>query len=242
MQGKALATLAGVAVILASASGCGASDSTSSVSQPSAAPGAGQEAGRPSLQGSPQVKRLRTQARALQHRRMRHEKAHRAEAGSTEAKPAPHFAHHDSGGGAAQFRTPSGDNSIQESGVEADAAERARAAAALHAYLDLRAAHHWAAACEYMAASLIVLLERAVAISPGGENPKGCPAVLAAMSEAAPQRLLDELAEVDVGSLRLNGQRGFLLYHGPEGKSYAILLAKEAGGWKVTTMDGTVLP
>jgi hypothetical protein len=155
--------------------------------------------------------------------------------------PATGIAHHDSGGGAAQFRT-GGDNSIQESGVEASAAEREEAAAAFHAYLDLRAARRWAAACEYMAASLIVTLERVIELAPRDPKPQGCGAVLAAMSRSAPQKLLEELAEVDVGSLRVNGQKGFLLYHGPRGKDYVMVVAREADGWKVAALDGTILP
>lgn len=197
----------------------------------------GKAGGRPAG-GTAQLRQVREKAAELRQRRERAQAAQ----GRAPASVSRKLVHHDSGGGAAQFRTRGGDNSIQESGVEAGAAERGRAAAALHAYLDLRAAHHWGAACEYMSASLIVLLEQAVAISPRSQKPKGCPAVLAAMSKAAPQRLLDELTEVDVGSFRQNGNRGFLLYHGPEGKSYAILVAKEAGGWKVTALDGTVLP
>ena len=185
--------------------------------------------------------RLQHRVREIRAQRQRRQSPARAR-GLRASHRLPVVRHHDSGGGAAQFRTPGGDNSIQESGVEATAGERERAAAALHAYLDLRAAHHWAAACEYMAASLIGLLEQAVAISPRPNKPKGCPAVLKAMSKAAPRHLLDELTAVDVGSLRLNGKRGFLLYHGPEHKDYAMLVAKEAGGWKVTTLDGNLLP
>lgn len=126
--------------------------------------------------------------------------------------------------------------------MEADAAERERAAAVLHEYLDQRAAGRWGAACEHMAAPLIVLLEHAVEVSPRSEKPEGCPAILAAMSGAVPRHLLDELAEVDVGSLRRSGDHGFLLYHGPEGKIYAIQVVMEDGAWKVATLDGTVLP
>lgn len=233
MQGKALAALLSLAA-LALLGGCGGSSTTTAPTSTSSSTSIGEAA----AGGRSQLRQVRQRARALRRRREREARAQ----GTAPAPVSPKLVHHDSGGGAAQFRTPGGDNSIQESGVEAGAAERERAAAALHAYLDLRAAHHWAAACEYMAASLIVLLEQAVAISPRPNKPKGCPAVLSAMSKAAPQRLLDELTEVDVGSLRLNGNRGFLLYHGPEHKDYAMLVAKEAGGWKVTTLDGTVLP
>jgi hypothetical protein len=188
-----------------------------------------------------ELERLKQKARDLRHTR---EQQHESPSGDVRSAPVhpPNPAHSDSGGGAAQFRTKGGDNSIQESGVEAGAAERERAAAALHAYLDSRVAHRWAAACEYMAASLVVALQRAVSLSQGSTRPGGCPAILAPMSKRVPQSLLKELAEVDVGSLRLKGDRGFLLYHGPRGKDYVMAVVREAGGWKMANLDGTALP
>jgi hypothetical protein len=240
LQGKALAALICVAAA-GFLTGCGGGNSPRE--QSSSSPSSAEEGPQLAAQGNPEIRQLREEARKLQRRRERKERSQKAGTGPEAVVPAPPGVfHRDSGGGAGQFRTRSGDDSIQDSGVEAAAAERERAAAALHDYLDLRAAHHWAGACTYMAASLIVLLERAVAISPRSSKPKGCPAVLAAMSGAVPQRVLDKLAEVDVGSLRLNGRRGFLLYHGPQGKGYAMLVAKENGEWKVTALDGTVLP
>jgi hypothetical protein len=237
LQGKALAVL----IVLAAAAllaGCGGGGGSTSTQRASSKPASNGEGGQRSAGAEGPLKHVRKRVQELRRSREREERAH----GAAPAAASPKLVHHDSGGGAAQFRSRGGDNSIQESGVEAGPAERERAAAALHAYLDLRAAHHWGAACEYMSASLIVLLEQAVAISPRSQKPKGCPAVLAAMSKAVPQRLLDELTEVDVGSFRQNGNRGFLLYHGPEGKDYAMMVVKEAGGWKMASLDGTVLP
>lgn len=256
MQGKALGALAallGVALLVA-VPGCGGDSSASSgeASSPAtASSGSAQskrpEPGRPQSSNSGQpkssgrtaaVRQVRKEAEAIRRQREAQEGA-RPSGGTAGAAP---IRHTDSGGGATQFLKPSGDNSIQESGVEASASEREQAAAVLHEYLDQRAAGHWGAACEYMAATLIVLLEHAIAMSPRSNKPEGCPAMLAAMSGAAPPRLLDELAEVDVGSLRRSGEQGFLLYHGPEGKGYAIQVVMEGGAWKVATLDGTVLP
>jgi hypothetical protein len=62
------------------------------------------------------------------------------------------------------------------------------------------------------------------------------------MSKAVPQRVLAELDPVDVASLRRNGRRGFLLYHGPQGKDYVMVVAREAGNWRMAALDGTILP
>jgi hypothetical protein len=228
LQGKALAVLLGVlaAALLVA---CGQDSGSSTSGQP--------------VSGSDAVKLRHFKQRIadLQEEREQEGKAP-AQHANTAPEPAPLPVHHDSGGGAAQFRTKGGDNSIEESGVEGDAAERERAAAALHAYLDLRRAHRWAAACEYLAAPLIVTLERAIELSPRKAKPEGCPAVLAAMSKAVPQRVLAQLDRVDVASLRVNGRRGFLLYHGPQRKNYVMVVAKEAGNWRMAALDGSVLP
>jgi hypothetical protein len=232
LQGKALALLLGIAagVILAA---CG---DQSASSQPASGGSTVTSEGN----GAAKLQHFKRRVASLQVERERKSQAQPRDANPPSA--APTVVHHDSGGGAAQFRTKGGDNSIQESGVEASAAERERAAGALHAYLDLRRAHNWPAACHYLSASLIVLLERAVELSPRRASPEGCPAILAAMSKAVPQRLLAELTEVDVGSLRKNGERGFLLYHGPGGQDYVMNIVEEAGGWKMGNLDGVVLP
>jgi hypothetical protein len=159
--------------------------------------------------------------------------------GGAGRSPAPgaDVVHHDSGGGAAQFRGP-GDNSIQESGSEASSSERERAAAVLHGYLDSHAAGRWAAACHYLSALVIVGLERTASLSRSDRRPKGCPKIFAALSEGLPQRVLREGAQADVGSLRINGDRAFILYHGARGRGYAMPMVEEGGEWKVAALAG----
>ncbi len=166
------------------------------------------------------------------------------DAGGGEAKPPPpaaKVAHHDSGGGAAQFGTKGGDNSIQEFGEEASDSERESAAAVLHAYLDSRAAHRWDDACFYMSSALVASVEQ-FAGSYGKERElEGCGETLAALSEGSSQKALEELANVDVGSLRGNGERGFLLYYGPGNATFAMPVVVEDGAWKVASLDATPL-
>ena len=128
-------------------------------------------------------------------------------------------AHQDSGGGAAQFETKGGDNSIQEFGSEASGSDFEAAAAALHGYLDARAAAAWTAACAYM--------------SPGVAN---CPETLASLSADVPAAALSEAAEADVAALRIEGDRGFLLFHGARGTNYFMPLVREGGTWKVAAI------
>jgi hypothetical protein len=155
--------------------------------------------------------------------------------------PAPPVEHHDSGGGAAQFKTKSADNSIQEFGSEASDSERDRAAEVLHGFLDARAARDWQGACSYMSAGLTGSLEALVARAPQGEKPEGCAEILAALSAGVPDQALKGVAKADVGSLRSEGDRGFLLYHGAHGEDYAMPMAIEGGAWKVGALEGSPL-
>jgi hypothetical protein len=148
--------------------------------------------------------------------------------------------HADSGGGAAQFRVK-GDNSIQESGTEASAASRDAAAAVLHAYLDARVQRDWDAACFYMSAGLVVGLERFTTQFSEEKGTPGCPQILAGFAASSSPAALAESAKVDVGSLRENEDRGFLLYRSADGRSYAMLMVREGDAWKVGTLEPALL-
>lgn len=239
MQGKAL-TAVSAALILASLTGCGggggsaaSSSASTAATNSSSASAAGETAS--------SEREFQQRIEELQRRRRSDE----SEPGQSGAKAEPSLAptsggHHDSGGGAAQFRGP-GDNSIQESGSEASAPDREQAAAALHGYLDSRVAGRWAAACSFMSASMVVGLERMAALSPQRHGDPGCPKVIAALVAALPRRTVREGAEADVGSLRLNGNRGFLLYHGARSSDYAMPVVKEGKMWKVAALAGAPL-
>ena len=153
--------------------------------------------------------------------------------------------HQDSGGGSEQFRTPNGDNSIQESGREASASERESAAVALHAFYDARAAADWDTACSYLALSAVAPMEAAAkqaAQARGDPVLTGCADVLRAFSSTATHESLVEAAEhIDVGAFRVQGDHGLLLYHGVRGHDYAIQMIREDGSWKVGGLVGTPL-
>lgn len=144
--------------------------------------------------------------------------------------------HHDSGGGVAQFEVKDGDNSLQDYGAEAGSTEREEAAAALHAFLDARAARQWAAACAYLSVGALAALEQ---IPQYAERPdiSGCPEILGALGSEAAQRLLREGAVADVGALRVEDNRGFVLYHGAGGHELVMPMAREDGSWKVGTIE-----
>jgi hypothetical protein len=132
-----------------------------------------------------------------------------------------------------------GDNSVQEFGGEASRSELEEAGAALHGFLDARVAGEWGKACTYLAAAAAKSFEQLASRSKHGGG--SCGATMAALSGGVPKGGLEEAAQADVGALRIEGGRGFLLYHGARGTDYAISVAKEGGAWKVGALAGTPL-
>jgi hypothetical protein len=152
-------------------------------------------------------------------------------------------AHDDSGGGSAQLRTKGGDNSIQDFGSEASASEFEGAAATLHAYLDARAARAWRAACGQMASGLTVSLAELGGSGSGeGEGTApSCPEVLASLTIGLGRTALREGAVADAVSLRVEGERGYLLFHGARKIDYFMPMAREDGTWKVAAVGPSPL-
>lgn len=148
--------------------------------------------------------------------------------------------HRDSGGGSAQFEVKGGDNSIQEFGEEGSESEMREAALALHGFLDSRAEGDFKAACSYLDAASGESLRQLAATS-NGPQAAACPQLLATLSKGVPASALTEAAQADVGSLRLEGDRAFLIYRGAQGATYAIAMTREDGEWKVAGLSGTPL-
>jgi len=171
------------------------------------------------------------------------ENAAAAGGAEAEAPPEPDFTprrHHDSGGGVKQYETKGGDNSIQEYGEETSGADFDAAARVLHEYLDARAARAWGAACERLSATSVEELTQQLGAAAGGRQPS-CAAVLAALTSPLPPSVLREAAEADVGAVRVEGERAFVLFHGPHG-AYFMPMADEDGDWKVAAIAASPLP
>jgi hypothetical protein len=141
----------------------------------------------------------------------------------------------------AAFLTPGGDNSIQNFGAEADAAELEDAAAALSGFMEARAEDDWAGACVEMAQAAVEPLEQLLARASQGKG-KGCAAAFEAVSSGTPPAARASTLTGEVASLRVDGDRGFALYHGPKGIDYFIPMVKEDGKWKVGDLAPTEFP
>ncbi len=149
--------------------------------------------------------------------------------------------HKDSGGGSQQYKVKGGDNSVQEFGGEANTSELDAAATALHNFLDARAEGNWAAACDYMSKSVIESFEQLATQAKQAKAPS-CGEVLEKLTNPTAKDLMKaEAAKADVGSLRIEGERAFLIYTGIDGTVLAMPMANEGGAWKVTSLAGTPL-
>lgn len=143
--------------------------------------------------------------------------------------------------GSSSFRTPGGDNSIQNFGEEGDAGELAAATAALGTFMKARAEDEWARVCASLAKTAVAPLEELAKNSPQLKG-KGCAALLAALVGTTPASTRVNTLIGPVASLRFEGDQGFALYHGPKGVNYFIPMAKEDGEWKVGSLAPTEFP
>lgn len=143
-----------------------------------------------------------------------------------------------SGGGAEQFRVKGGDNSIQEFGEESDESELEAAAETVHDFYVARATGSWEEACSYTSASLREQLEQLAKKS----SVKGCGPFLEAFTSELSASQWREITQIDAGSLRRDGEQGFLIYTGADAKTiYAMPLVEEDGEWKVTALSASPL-
>lgn len=147
--------------------------------------------------------------------------------------------HDDSGGGSDQFRIEGGDNSVQEFGEEAGDSEREQAATALHNFLDARAAEDWESACSFLSREIRASLE---GLGAGKVEDASCGGIMSKLTNrAALSALRSEAARADVGSLRVEGGRAFIIYRGLEGTILTFPMVNEDGSWKVASIAGTPL-
>ncbi len=145
-----------------------------------------------------------------------------------------------SGGGSEPFREPGGDNSIQDFGEEGDEAELEEAATVVHNFLIARAGEDWGTACSLFSASMIKQLEQLASQSEQLKD-RGCVAILGALTTPIPASARKAMTEMDAASLRRDGERGFLLFHGPAGVDYFMPMVQESG-WKVTALAPSPFP
>ena len=128
----------------------------------------------------------------------------------------------------AQFVKQKSDRRYAAFGAEASTQERETANTVVTENLKARAAADFETQCE-------TLNKKAIAKIPGAKNEKGCPAALKKIAEplSGSKELRANTLTGSIAALRVKGDEGFALYHGNDGKNWAVPLEKENGSWKV---------
>jgi hypothetical protein len=126
-----------------------------------------------------------------------------------------------------------GDNSIAEYGAEADSAERIEAAQIAATYLAGQANGEWTEVCSQLWAPV---RERLDSLGEQATPPGGCAAAMEALLAKKSEAELKSAADIEVLSLRIQGQRAFVIYRDGAGEPFNLPLIDAGGQWKITTV------
>lgn len=143
--------------------------------------------------------------------------------------------------GSAAFRTPGGDNSIQDYGEEPDEGEFEAANTVLTDFMEARAKGDWSGMCAELAEAAVAPLEDLASRAPQFKG-SGCAAILKTLLGSSPAASRANTLTTDIASFRVEGERGFALYHGSEGADYFVPMMKEDGEWKVGALAPSEFP
>jgi hypothetical protein len=137
------------------------------------------------------------------------------------------------------FRVPGGDNSIQEFGEETDDAERAAAMVPIAGLYRALESGDWTAVCStYLSAGNVEQIKLLAEKSPQLKG-KDCATVLGGLNQSTGKG--PDTPDGGIVSFRVEGDTGFAIYWGIDGKGYAIALKSEGGEWKLIALASTPL-
>jgi hypothetical protein len=141
----------------------------------------------------------------------------------------------DAGFGGAESTTPRGAGEpggaagaakAEEFGSEASGAEAEGPEAALRGYLDARANGDWSKACAYVSKELSKFYGRL-------DKDGGCAGFVEKTTEGLSADERAALADVEIESVRLEGDSGYVIYADAEGSQQARPVEREGATWKV---------
>jgi hypothetical protein len=132
-----------------------------------------------------------------------------------------------------------GAGNITTFGEEASTADRDAAGTAVQEFLRARADGDWAQACSLMSASTQETLAAF-----GGEPTKSvpCAKLLERVASQISAKLLAAGEQTEVTAVRIEGDRGFVLYRDASGSESAFAVVREGSVWKAGAINGTPLP
>jgi hypothetical protein len=135
-----------------------------------------------------------------------------------------------------EFLVPEGDNIVQAYGREATKAEREEVSKVIEAWMKARAASREAAECRYLDPKSI---ESTISSASYQEQRKvtSCAEGLAVLAKNGYRGKLANNMTGPIDSLRVGEGRGYVQYHGNDGRDWIIPVRKVDGEWKISTLD-----
>ena len=132
-------------------------------------------------------------------------------------------------GGSAGAENPSG--SLRNYGEEASPSDRADAAAAVEAFLRARGDGDAVRECALLAEST----KETLAGFGGGlvEKKESCPKLITAVTSRIRTKALAQPGRIKVTGMRVDGDRGFVLYRDQKGEESAFAVVREGSVWKI---------
>jgi hypothetical protein len=136
--------------------------------------------------------------------------------------------------GSDQFRDQT-KSPLLDFGEEGSESELEEADRTVSAFLAARSKEDWAGTCAPLSKQLLDKLGGLATNSTGLED-TSCPAFLEAFVVLSPQNK-KESGEIEGGSLRRQGTKGYLIYDGTGDVVYAMPLDREDDEWKVAALS-----
>ena len=116
-------------------------------------------------------------------------------------------------------------------GHEAPVPARKQASQWVVRWMRARSKAAWTKDCSYLSQSYKRYVVKDAHFASNG-NAKNCPQALAYFGTEASGNLVNTTTG-PIDSLRIEGKRGYALYHGRNGIDWSVTMAKEKGKWKV---------
>jgi hypothetical protein len=128
---------------------------------------------------------------------------------------------------------------VEDFGEEAGPDERDAAASAVEEFLRAQADGDSATACSVMSASTKKNLELFLE---GAASKSSCTELVEALRAQIPVKTLAKGDRIQVTGVRVEGERGFVLYEDADGTASAFPVVREGSTWKVAGIAGQGLP
>jgi hypothetical protein len=144
-----------------------------------------------------------------------------------------------SASGSDQFRDKT-NSALLDLGEEGGEAQLEEATEAVRGFFLARSQEDWPSACAQLSQAMLAKIEH-LAISSTDLADKSCPSFLGAFISLSPKERRESTAVSSGGSLRQQGDHGFLIYYGAHEVVYAMPLSREDGAWKLASLSSKQL-